>query len=222
MGFYNKARANFGTGLGVLDKARSLIQVWSALTPSVEMLHCRELIRKLMMIRFAQGWQWCVEADGMPPEFDMFVKDITYGGGTVETEPRQIGAGEFNKPTYRSSGTITMTVRDDEDMLIATWFDRQKAKITNPDGTINLPGEYLFTIRIYQLTQIGKVLDGEWAVMATQRGDCTRSRDQVSEFYSYTLTFTKYSSYGTFINTNSEDESAESGQTQQPIAMRNK
>lgn len=215
----NKLRGTLGSVAGALDKTNSLIRVWSDLTPTEEMNRGKALIRKMMMIRFAQGWQWCVEADGMPPDFDLFVKDITYGAGTVETEPRQIGAGEYNKPTHRSAGSITMTVRDDERMIVARWFDRQKAKITNRNGTINLPGHYLFTIRVYQLSQHGKVLDGEWAVMATQRGECTRSRDQSGEFYSYTLTFTKYSSYGTFLSSGMPELASATG-SNEPIATR--
>lgn len=190
-----KGRGILGFAEAGYDKARTAMQMWDNLIPTTEMLESKVMIQRLMLTRFAQGWQWSVEADGLP-NLDMFVKDITYGAGTVETEARQIGSGEFNKPTYRSSGTITMTVRDSEQRLVAMWFDQKKSLITNPDGTINLPAHYTFNLRVYQHFEHGKILDGEWLVMATQRGECTRNRDQLGEFYSYTLTFTKYSSFG--------------------------
>lgn len=161
---------------------------------TTEMQNSKAALRRAMAMKFVQGWQWQVEADGLP-DIDIYVKDITYGAGTVETEARQIGSGEFNKPTYRSAGSITMTVRDDDKQTVAKWFDKQKGKITNSDGTINLPSHYTFKLRVYQLNENGQMLNGEWAVMATQRGECTHNRDQLGEFFSYQLTFTKYSSY---------------------------
>ncbi len=204
-----KGRAALGFAEGAYDKARTLQQMCRNILPTAEMLEGRMMMQRLMITRFAQGWQWSVEADDMP-DLDMFAKDITYGAGTIETESRKIGAGEFNKPTSRSSGTITMTVRDTEQRAVAAWFDYKKSLITNPDGTLNLPGKYTFNIRVYQHFEHGKILDGEWLVMATQRGECTRSRDQLGEFFSYTLTFTKYSSYGAL------EASTDSKSTSQP------
>lgn len=43
-----------------------------------------------MRIRYAQGWQWTVEADGMPG-IDMYAKDVTFGFGNIETESKIIG-----------------------------------------------------------------------------------------------------------------------------------
>lgn len=107
-----------------------------------------------MRIRYAQGWQWTVEVDGLNG-FDMFVKDITYSSGNIETESKVIGSVEFSKPTYVSAGPVTMTVRDTEDGKIMDWFKERRSRVTNPDGTINLPPEYLMKIRVYRVTQDG-------------------------------------------------------------------
>ena len=145
-----------------------------------------------MRIRYAQGWQWTVEVDGLNG-FDMFVKDITYSSGNIETESKVIGSVEFSKPTYVSAGPVTMTVRDTEDGKIMDWFKERRSRVTNPDGTINLPPEYLMKIRVYRVTQDGgKELEEEMRVFPTQLGEITRSRDQVSEFLSYPITFQKY------------------------------
>lgn len=74
-------------------------------------------------------------------------------------------------------------------------------RVTNPDGTINLPPEYLMKIRVYRVTQDGgKELEEEMRVFPTQLGEITRSRDQVSEFLSYPITFQKYTSAGSGVS----------------------
>ncbi|HFG3596891.1 TPA: phage tail protein, partial [Escherichia coli] len=37
----------------------------------------KNVVATAMRIRYAQGWQWTVDVDGLSG-FDMFVKDITY------------------------------------------------------------------------------------------------------------------------------------------------
>ncbi|STE74548.1 major tail tube protein [Escherichia coli] len=49
-----------------------------------------------------------------------------------------------------------MTVRDTEDGKIMDWFKERRSRVTNPDGTINLPPEYLMKIRVYRVTQDGR------------------------------------------------------------------
>lgn len=156
----------------------------------------KNYVNLAMRIRFAQGWQWTVEVDGLSG-FEMFAKDITYGFGNIEHDTKVIGSVEFNKPTHATAGTITMTVMDTEDGKIQSWFEARKARVTNKDGTVNLPPQYLLGIRIYRITQEGaKILEQEVKVFPTQLGEITRSRDQVTEFLSYPITFIKHTSAG--------------------------
>lgn len=156
----------------------------------------KNYVNLAMRIRFSQGWQWTVEVDGLSG-FEMFAKDITYGFGNIEHDTKIIGSVEFNKPTHATAGTITMTVMDTEDGKIQSWFEARKARVTNSDGTVNLPPEYLLGIRIYRVTQEGtKTLEREVKVFPTQLGEITRSRDQVTEFLSYPITFVKHTSAG--------------------------
>lgn len=167
---------------------------------SSDIAYGKNIVAAAMRIRYAQGWQWTVEVDGLNG-FDMFVKDITYSSGNIETESKVIGSVEFSKPTYVSAGPVTMTVRDTEDGKIMDWFKERRSRVTNPDGTINLPPEYLMKIRVYRVTQDGgKELEEEMRVFPTQLGEITRSRDQVSEFLSYPITFQKYTSAGSGVS----------------------
>lgn len=159
-----------------------------------ELSNAKSILQAAMRIRYAQGWQWTIEADGMPG-LEMYVKDVTYGFGNIETDSKIIGGIEFNKPTHRAAGSITVTVRDNENAELYYWFKRRSRMVINNDGTINLPPSYLLNIRIYRVSQDGrKVLEEEAAVIPTSLGEITRSRDQVTEFFSYPMSFVKYSS----------------------------
>lgn len=162
-----------------------------------DMAYAKTILQMAMKIQYAQGWQFVVEADGMTDLF-MFVKDVTYGAGTVETDAKIIGGVMFNKPTHISAGTVTLTVRDTQEGKIANWFDTRKARVINPDGTLNLSPYYTMSIRMYRVGFDGsKILDREMKVFPTERGSTTRAYDQFGEFLSYPLTFVSYSSADT-------------------------
>lgn len=166
---------------------------------STELTNSKAIVDRAMSIRYAQGWQWNIEIDGYP-ELDMFIKDITFGFGNIETESTQIGSVEFNKPTLASAGTLTVTVRDTESRDVRNWFMARKQRVTNPDGTLNLPREYLLNIRIYSVTQEGElVLTDTAEVFPTQFGEVSFARDMLTEFSYYPLTFIRYTSAGTGI-----------------------
>jgi len=155
--------------------------------------------RMLSKMLFSQGWQWAIEIDGFAGG-DFFVRDITYSRYTVESKPIKIGGGEINAPDSRTTVPLTMTVRDTVDGLMQRWFDKKLQAPVNLDGTVNLPAEYAFNIRIYRLLVSGiSMLDSELTVFAQQRGDVTVSRDAVSTFHTYSLTFNQMS---TFSDTN--------------------
>ncbi len=164
---------------------------------SGEIAYAKSMLEMAMRIQFAQGWQWVVEADGMKDLF-MFAKDVSYSEGTIETDAKIIGGIQFNKPTHITPGTVTITVRDDQTGRIAKWFDSRKSRVINRDGTINLAPYYVMNVRVYRVGFDGrKSLDGEFAVIPTERGATTRAYDQVGEFFSYPLTFVCHTSSDT-------------------------
>ncbi|PHM51917.1 phage tail protein [Xenorhabdus hominickii] len=180
----------------VLERSTSMIagSVGGAGSLNAELSKAKSIVHSALRIRYAQGWQWAIEADGLNG-LDMFAKDITYDSITIETEAKQIGAVVFNKPTHREAGTITITVRDSEEGAIARWFDERANRVTNSDGTVNLPAQYAMGIRLYRVMQNGGLdLESEFDVFPVSRGETTRSRDQVTEFLAYPLTFIKTSS----------------------------
>lgn len=144
---------------------------------------------------FAQGWMFAVEIDGLTGA-DFFAKDITYHDYSVEYEPVKIGGGTINQPTGREPGSITMMVRDTTEGLVMSWFKDAKAAVVNADGTVNLPSSYLLNIRIYRLLSAGLTeLECEMTVFPVTVGDVTYSRDQVTEFKTFPMTFALYSTF---------------------------
>ncbi|QCR38734.1 phage tail protein [Nissabacter sp. SGAir0207] len=153
----------------------------------------------LNKILFAQGWQFAVEVDGMAG-IEFFVKDITYGEYTIETEEKRIGANVFNMPVGRSAQPITMMVRDTNQGLIRQWFRECIRNVVNDDGTINLPGAYLMTLRVYRLEATAvPILDSEFTVIPTEMGAITQSKDQVTEFLTFPLSFVQWKTFGDYI-----------------------
>lgn len=155
----------------------------------------RRTSRQLVRTPFQQGWQYRVEADGMPPDFDIYVKDITYGAFTIEFEAKQIGTVEIQNPTHRTAGQVTLTVRDHQDGRVEEFFTKGAGKVVNPDGTVNLPKDYLIKMRLYLLLEDGgERLSKEWEVAPADCSDITRSRSSLNEFVSFPITFQKYRS----------------------------
>ncbi|MGL5294176.1 MAG: hypothetical protein ACRC9V_10500 [Aeromonas sp.] len=153
--------------------------------------------KQLVSTPFQQGWQYRVEIAGQPMDFDIYCKDITYGAYTIEYEGKEIGGQSFQLPKGKTAGLVTITVRDHTDARVEKFFTAAAKKVINPDGTINLPHEYLMTIKLYYLQSDGKeVLAHEWEASPAECGEITRSRSSLSEFVSFPISFQKYRAFG--------------------------
>lgn len=154
----------------------------------------KQYIKKLMDTPFRQGWQFRVEVDGQPADFEIYVKDISYGGLTLEYESKTVGAQTFNYPDHKTAGDVTLTVRDHLDGRVENWFYGLAAKVVNQNGTVNLPPEYLFVMRLYRvLDERGnEQLEKEWLVSAAECGEHTMAMEQVTEFLTFPLVFKKF------------------------------
>lgn len=161
----------------------------------------KDLAHKLVTTPFQQGWQWVVEFDNThgitaPNEFEIYAKSIEHGGATIDFEEKQVGGNSFNAPMKKNLGDITLTLRDHEDGRCETFCKKLNALILNDDGTVNLPVDYLFTIRIYRLYDDDrKVLYREEQVSMGEYGPFTRSVDEVGAFVSFPAVFKKYQAF---------------------------
>lgn len=153
----------------------------------------RRTVRQLVETPFQQGWQFRIEIEGQPSDFDVYVKDVTYGSFTIEYEATQVGTNTINSPLHKSASTVTMTVRDHQDGRVETFFTKLSKKVINEDGTINLPANYLVKMRLYLLSDDGaERLNKEWEVSVAECGEITRSRSALNEFVSFPVVLQKY------------------------------
>ncbi|HCR0386814.1 phage tail protein [Enterobacter kobei] len=183
-----------GRVLGTIDRIAGLKTLFESAIPTAEQIYLRQLATQLVHMRFAQGWQWAIAIDGFP-NIDMFAKDVTYPIASVEVEEKNIGSGFINKPIRRNSGTITMVVRDTIDGEVLNWVAGAISRVTNEDGTVNLPAAYLQTIRMFHIVNGALIPESVHHVIPTEIGEITRARDQLTEFHSFPVTFTKYTSF---------------------------
>ncbi|EGQ7904717.1 hypothetical protein ND925_12650 [Vibrio diabolicus] len=146
-----------------------------------------------------QGWQWAVEIDSpdAPTDFDIYVKDIDFGAGSIDADSFQVGSGSIALPTYSSVGEITLTVRDDQNLTISKWFESRIKKVRNQDGTLNIPKEYVFKINIFTLNEDGKKsLYKSYQVFPTKIGNVMFSRENGNQIQSFPLILQKFMSVG--------------------------
>lgn len=161
------------------------------------MARLRRISHQLVTTPFQAGWQYRVEVDGQPSDLDIYVKDITYGAFSIEYEAKEIGTQSIHNPTHKTAGLVTLTVRDNQDARVEAFFTKAAKKVVNPDGTVNLPHEYLLGMRLYYLSEDGsEKLAHEWEVAPAECGEITRSRSSLNEFVSFPISFQKYKSFG--------------------------
>lgn len=154
----------------------------------------RRIVKQLVETPFQQGWQFRIEIDGAPKDFDLYVRDVTYGPLTIEYETKQIGSISINSPINRGAHEISLTVRDHEDGRLMKFLNELADKVTNDDGTVNLSNQYLVKMRMYRLLFSGKeILESEWKV-SVGGYEVARSRAEVNQFVSYPVTFQSFRS----------------------------
>ena len=154
----------------------------------------RRTVKQLIETPFQQGWQFRVEIDGAPRDFDLYVRDVTYGPLTIEYEAKQIGSISINSPINRTATEISLTMRDHEDARMMKFLTILADKVTNDDGTVNLSSQYLVKMRMYRLLSNGQeVLESEWKV-SVGGFEVARSRAELNQFISYPVTFQSFRS----------------------------
>ncbi|WP_432773942.1 hypothetical protein [Vibrio parahaemolyticus] len=159
----------------------------------------KKATRDFMNKPWQQGWQWAIEIESSdaPTDFDIYVKDLDYGEGSIDADTFQVGSGEIAIPTRSSAGEITMTVRDDQSGTIRKWFEGRLAKVKNKDGTLNIPVEYVFKIKVFDLDDDGnRKLRNTYQVFPTKKGNVTFSRENGNSIQSFPLIFQKFMSVG--------------------------
>lgn len=163
------------------------------------LIAAKQTLERYMNKPWLHGWMWAVEvsAPDAPTDFDMYVKDVSFGAGSIDVDTVQIGSGHISFPTARSASEITLTARDDQNQTLSKWMDSRLAKVSNQDGTINIPIDYVFTMTFYTLNDQGvRTKYKSYQVYPTKKGDLTWAREDTTSLMMFPLVFQKFSSVG--------------------------
>ncbi|EHU8077706.1 TPA: hypothetical protein ACMDRZ_003062 [Vibrio cholerae] len=141
------------------------------------------LVKKMVRTYFQHQWQFRIEIEEQPLDFDIFVKDVTYGAIEIEYEAVKAGVNQLQFPVGKMPVSISMTVRDHDDERIHKWFMEWAGKAVNPDGTVNPPlnpetkwiRDWKKYTLIHKGTAFEEVLSETYAVAPVQLGDITQS-----------------------------------------------
>ncbi|GAL07949.1 phage protein [Photobacterium aphoticum] len=153
---------------------------------------------KIMATPFQQGWQWIIEVtgDNVPMDFEIYVKDLDFGLGSIDADVTNIGSGSIGKPTSSNAGEVTMTVRDHIDGRVLKWFQTQLAKVKHPNGTVGLPKDYVFTMTVWLVSDAAIKTPLTSMQVFAVKCDTTLSYESEGQFIAYPMTFQKFSTLG--------------------------
>lgn len=180
-------------------------------------------VKKLQDANFRQPWQFKIEIDGQPSDFDIYVKDVSYGTVIdIATEEHSAGGLIWTFPSKSNPVTVSMTCRDHHDLRIYRFFSDWSGKICNSDGTVNLPAEYLKMVKRYAIssseyTESAENLVDQWEMYVTQLGDLTESREENNQFMTFPVVFTQFSNLGLTVG-GAKDFVAEQQDQQQSLS----
>lgn len=141
----------------------------------------RNINKKLVRTEFVQEWNFRLEIEGQPDEFDLYVKDISYGGFEIGNDEEHCGTATYSWPNMIQPQRISFTARDNYDLRIASFLHGWKSKVVRGDGTVGLPfgiDGYVRKIRIYHVKSSGmEVPLYDYLGYPLQYGDATRSHE---------------------------------------------
>lgn len=154
----------------------------------------RRTVRKLVAMDFQKQWQFRLELPEEPTDFDLFVKDISFGTHEAITEEDTCGGVSMCWPTGVELVKLTATMRDDSKGTVSTFIDNWIRKAVHADGTVGLPfglDGYVKTVKRYIVTDTSEILAEEWEMYPKTRGDVSQSRES-GEFLEFPVVFVMF------------------------------
>lgn len=153
----------------------------------------RQLSNKLVRTKFAEPWQFRVEIEGAPADWDLFCKEVVQTPIELETDQKRIGAHYLSFLNGAQPVGLSLTMRDDDDGQIYNWFEDWVAKVVYPDGTWGLPADYLRTCKIYKRKHDGsEYLRQELRVQPLTLGELTETVELGSGFLEFPITMVEF------------------------------
>ena len=162
----------------------------------------RTINRRLVRTEFLLEWNFRLNIQGAPKDFDFYIKDITYGLLDVATDEARVGAAAYIWPQGKNALRVSFTIRDNRDGHIQSFFKDWIGMAFPRDGTVNTPYKctktgqlgYLKDVSLYELDALGKASKyWTYKMYPTNVGEATRSREN-GQFLEIPVTLTEFSS----------------------------
>lgn len=141
----------------------------------------RTINKKLVQTEFVTEWNFRLEIEGQPYDFDFYVKDMSYNGFEIGMDEDTYGNATYSWPTTEQPCRISFTARENYDLRIATFLHSWMNKVIKNNGTVGLPfgkDGYTKKVTIYHIKDSGEEvpLYDNYAY-PTQYGEVTRSHE---------------------------------------------
>ncbi|MBE0505916.1 MAG: hypothetical protein IBX50_04240 [Marinospirillum sp.] len=152
----------------------------------------RQINKRMVNTAYRHPWQFRIEMDQAPKDFDLFVKSISQEPYTLETNPFMAGATPIHYPSAAQPVTLAMTCYDHEDERMYRWMEDRVNMVVNADGTWNLPIDYLITCKVFRRLYDGsEVLRQHMRLVPLVLGEITESVD-AKESLEFPMTFVEF------------------------------
>lgn len=141
----------------------------------------RQINKKLVQTEFVHEWDFRLKIEKQPADFDLYVKDLSYGILETATDEEKFGSATYTYPITDQPIRLSFTARDNYDLRISNFLLSWQSMITGPDGTVGLPfGEngYLRFCEVFHVKSNGEEVPlYKIRAYPIQFGECTRSHE---------------------------------------------
>ena len=156
----------------------------------------RLINKKLVSAEFVHEWNFRLEIEDQPEDFDLYIKDISYSGFEISSDEERYGCATYSWPISDQPLRVSFTARDNVDLRVAIFIHDWQNKVSNSDGTVNLPfgvNGYAKRTRVYHIKASGEETP-LYQIMAypLQYGECSRSHEN-GAFMEMPVTMTVFS-----------------------------
>lgn len=153
----------------------------------------KQISKQMVQTKFKEGWQFRVEVEGAPADWDLYCKEISQTPIELEVEAKRVGAHYLSYLTGAQPVGLSLTMRDNEDGRIYNWFEEWVGEVVYPDGTWGLPIDYLRTLKIFARRQDGsEYLRQELRVQPLTIGEMTESVERSGSLLEFPVTVVEF------------------------------
>lgn len=145
----------------------------------------KDIVNRAVHTEYKSPKLFRLDIDGAPPDFDLFVLDMSHTPIENGNEEIAYGFKKINLPSQTEPIVLTVTLSDSPNEHVREFFKEWNAKLDNGDGTVNPPNQFLKTVRRYRImssefspTGFVETLANEWKMWCGRVGEYSESREE--------------------------------------------